>query len=59
MLQWLGLDPDFKKMLDNITKILAHYNRIMGNKAIPMFQHAVNEDAELFTEMWEQISAAI
>jgi hypothetical protein len=59
ILEWIGLDPDFKRMLDDESKMLAHYNRILGNKAIPMFQYAVMDNAELFTELWEQISAAI
>jgi hypothetical protein len=31
----------------------------MGNKAVPIFQQAVNEDPELFTEARPQITAAV
>jgi len=31
----------------------------MGNNAIPIFQHAVNEDPELFIEARAQVTAAL
>jgi len=58
-LEWLGLDPDCKRMMDDETKMLAHHERKMGNKAVPIFQQAVNEDPELFTEARSQITAAV
>jgi len=42
ILEWLGLDPDCKTMLDDETKMLAHHERRMGSKAVPIFQQAVN-----------------
>jgi hypothetical protein len=59
LLEWLGHDPDCNRMLDNETKVLAHHVRTMGNKAVPIFQQAVNEDPELFTEARAQITAAV
>jgi len=58
-LEWLGLDPDCKRMLDDETKMLAHHERQMRIKAIPIFQQAVNEDPELFMEARTQITAAV
>jgi len=58
-LHWLGLDPDCMRMLDDETKMLAHHVRKMGNKAVPIFQQAVNEDPELFVEARVQITAAM
>jgi hypothetical protein len=49
-LEWLGLDSDCKRMMDDEMKMLAHHERKMGNKAVPIFQRAVNKDPELFTE---------
>jgi hypothetical protein len=57
--EWLCLDSDCKRMLDDEMKMLAHHERKMGNKAIPIFQQAVNEDPELFTEARTQITAAV
>ena len=57
-LEWLGLDPDCKRMLDNETKMLVHHERKMGNKAVSIFQQAVNEDPELFIQARTQITAA-
>ena len=56
---WLGLDPVYKRLLDDKMMILAHQERIMGNKAIPIFQQAVNKDPELFIKAWAQITAAM
>jgi len=58
-LEWLGLDPDCKRMLDDETKMLAHHERKMGNKAVPIFQQEVNEDPELFIEARAQVTAAV
>jgi hypothetical protein len=58
-LEWLGLDPDCKRMLDDETKMLAHHERRMGNKAVPIFQQVVNEDAKLFRKARAQITTAV
>jgi hypothetical protein len=58
-LEWLGLDPDCKRIMDDKTKMLAHHERQIGNKAVPIFQHALSEDPELFTEARAQITAAV
>jgi len=58
-LEWLGLDLDCMRMMDDEMKILAHHERTMGNKAVPIFQQGVNEDPELFTEARAQIKAAV
>jgi len=34
-LEWVGLNPDCKRMLDDETKMFAHHRRKMGNKAVP------------------------
>jgi hypothetical protein len=39
--------------------ILAHHERQIGHRAIPISQQALNEDPELFTEAQAQIKAAI
>jgi len=57
--EWLGLDPDCKRMLDDEIKMLAHHGRNMGNKAIHIFQQAVNSDPELFVETQAQVTAAL
>jgi len=46
-------------MMDYETKMLAHHKRKMGNKAVPIFQQAVNENPELFTEARAQNTAAM
>jgi len=58
-LEWLGLDPVCKRMMEDETMMLAHHERTVGNKAVPMFQQAVHEDPELFTETRVQITAAV
>jgi len=58
-LEWLSLDSDCKRMLDNTTKMLASHKSRKGNKAIPIFQHTVDEDPELFTEAQAQTIAAV
>jgi len=58
-LESLGHDLDRNRMLDDETNMLAHHKRTIGNKAIPFFQQALNEDPELFTEAWAQITAAV
>jgi len=57
--EWLGLTPDCKRMLDDPTQSLAHYNRSMGNEAITIFQQAVNTDRGLEIEVWVHITVAI
>jgi len=56
--EWLGLNPDSKRMLVDETKMLAQNERNMGNKAIPIFQQVVNEDPELITVACAQVTAA-
>jgi len=46
-------------MLDDKTKMFSHHVRKIGNKAVPMFQQAVNEDPELLAEARAQITAAV
>jgi hypothetical protein len=58
-LKWLGLDPDCKRMMDDETKMLAHHERTMANKAVPIFQQAVNEAPKLFTEARTHITAGV
>jgi hypothetical protein len=58
-LEWLGLDPDCKRMMADNMKMLAHHERKLGNKPVPICQQAVNEDPELFTEAREQVTAAM
>ena len=58
-LEWLVLDPAFRRRLDNQTQMLAHHERQMGNKAVPIIQKAVNDDPELFTEAQAQITTAV
>ena len=58
-LDWFSLDHDCKRILDDETKMLAHHERRIRNKAVPIFQQAVNEDPELCVEAWAQIMAAM
>jgi len=58
-LEWLGLDLDCKRMLDDQIKMWAHHERQMVNKAIPILQQAVNEDHELCIEDRAQITAVV
>jgi len=58
-LKLLSLDLYCKRILHDEMKMLAHHKRKIGNKAIPIFQQAVNEDSELFMEAWAQIALAI
>jgi hypothetical protein len=46
-------------MLDYKMKMLAHHERKMGNKAIPILPQAVNKDPELFTEACAHITATM
>jgi hypothetical protein len=46
-------------MMDDATKMLAHQERTMGTKAVPIIQQAVNEDPELFMEARTQFRAAL
>jgi len=56
---WLGLDLDCKRMLDNETRMLAHHMRKMENRSIPILQPVVNEHRELLNEAWTQITATV
>jgi len=58
-LEWLGLDPNCKRMIDDETKMLAHHEKQMGNKAVPIFQQVVNQDPKLLAEARAQIPAAV
>jgi hypothetical protein len=40
-------------------KMLAHHQSNIGNKVIPIFQQAINEDPELGIQARQQIPAAI
>jgi hypothetical protein len=46
-------------MMDDETNMLAHHERNMGNEGVPIFQQAVNEDPELFTEARARITATV
>jgi hypothetical protein len=46
----LSLDMDCKRMFEDETKMLTHNEREMGQKAVPVIEQAVNEDAVLFNE---------
>ena len=52
----LLLDLDYNRLLNKETTMLAHHERQIGSKAIPIFQHAVNEDPEYITQSYEQIT---
>jgi hypothetical protein len=43
-------------MLDNKIKLWANHEKTMGNNALTIFQQAVNEYRELFTEAQLQIT---
>ena len=58
-LEWVGLNLDCKRMLDDETKMLAHHETKIGNKAVPILQQALNKDPELFTEAQAQITVAV
>jgi len=58
-LEWLCLDTNSKRMLDNEMKMLAHYECNIGNNAVPPIQHAVHEKLELIPEAQQQITAAM
>jgi len=47
-LEWLSLDPDCKRMLDDETKMLLLQKSKMGNEAVHIFQQAVHKDPEWF-----------
>lgn len=46
-------------MLDKQTEMLAHHERKMGNKAVPIFQKAVLADPELHVQVQVQGTAAV
>jgi hypothetical protein len=58
-LEWLGLDPDCKRMMHHKTTMLAHHKRKMANQGITLFEHVVNNDLELCTEARPHITAAV
>jgi len=58
-LEWLGLNPNCKRMLDDETKIMAHQGSKLGNTAVPIFQQAVNKDPEWCIEARAQVTAAL
>lgn len=59
ILEWLGLNPDCKRMLNDETKTLETHQSPMRNKAILIFQQAVNEDPKLLIEAQVQIPRAV
>jgi len=59
LVEWLGFDPHCKRMLDDMTKMLAHLRRKTGKKAVPIFQQGVNKDPKLFEEARAQVTAAL
>jgi len=59
LLEWHSVDPDCKRMLDDVTNVVAHHERKIGNKAVPIFQQAVNQIPEVMTEAQAQNTAAV
>jgi len=57
--KWLHLQPDSKRMLNHTTMMLAHHERTMVNKALPIFQQEVNKDPELLREAGPQSTGGI
>jgi hypothetical protein len=39
--------------------MVPHHERNMGNKAVPIFQQAVNEDPKLLIDSWAQITVTM
>jgi len=58
-LEWLWLDPDCMRMLNDETKMLAQHKRQTEKEAIPIVQQAVNEDHQLLFEAQTQVTAAM
>jgi len=58
-LECLSLDPDWERMFDDVMRMIAHHGRNMGNKAVPFFQQAVNEDPKLCIEAGPQVTAGL
>jgi len=58
-IEWLSLDPDSKRMLDDKMTILAHHETNIENKSVLIIQQAVNEDPALFKESWAQFTAVV
>ena len=58
-LEWIGLDPNCKRMIDDEMTMSAHYLRNMGYKAVPNIQQAVDEDSKLIIDIWGNITAAM
>jgi hypothetical protein len=46
-LEWLGLDSNSKRLLDDKTKMVPHHDSMIGNTAGSIFPHAVNDKPEL------------
>jgi hypothetical protein len=46
-------------MFDAETSLMAHNLRIIGNKGVPIFQKAVDEDTRLLIQAWTQITASM
>jgi len=43
-----SLIPDYKKPVDDITKLVVHHEKNMQNRVVPTFHELVAQDAELF-----------
>jgi len=59
LLQWLPPDSDCKRMLHNVMYMLAHHKRNIRNKAVSIFQQAVNEYPKLVLEARDNLTAAL
>ena len=59
LLEWVGRNADCNSMLVDETKVLAHHERKIVSKALPIFQQGVNEDPKLCIEAKAQITAAV
>ena len=58
-LHWLCLEPDYKRMFDNERKICPNDQGNIKNTSISIFQDAANEDVDLYTEHWAQITVVV
>jgi len=57
--EWLGLDSNRKRMLNDVRNMLAHHERTMRKKAVSIFQQAVYQDPKVFIEARAQITAGV
>jgi len=57
--EWLGLNPDCRRMIENETKMFPHHKREIGHTAIAIFQQSVTENPELFKEARPEVTAAL